>query len=202
MSAAGKTYDRSYFDRWYHDPRTRVHSPDDVARKVRLVVGITEYLLERELRSVLDVGCGEGAWFPVLRRMRPRLRYVGVDASEYVARRYGKRRHIRRGRFGALDASRVRGSYDLVVCSDMLHYVPTNDLERGVREIAQRLHGVAYLEAFTVDDHVIGDTDGWHHRTPAHYRRLFRDAGLTAIGMHCWVGPDLVDHTTALERAT
>lgn len=197
-----KEYDRSYFARWYHDRRTRVHSPDDVARKVRLVVGITEYLLERELRSVLDIGCGEGAWFPVLRRMRPRVRYLGVDASEYAARRYGKRRHIRRGRFGGLDASRVRGSYDLVVCSDMLHYVPTEELERGVREIAQRLHGVAYLEAFTVDDHVIGDTDGWQHRTPAHYRQLFGDAGLTAIGMHCWVGPDLVDHTTALERAT
>src|SRR6476646_4115557 len=54
-----KVYDEAYFTRWYRDPRTRVHSPDSVRRKVRMVVGVTEYFLGRKLRSVLDIGAGE-----------------------------------------------------------------------------------------------------------------------------------------------
>lgn len=57
-----KFYDRAYYEKWYHDPARRVITQAAVARKVRLVTGIAEALLERPLRSVLDVGCGEGAW--------------------------------------------------------------------------------------------------------------------------------------------
>src|SRR5687767_13317126 len=73
-----KTYDRSYFDRWYRDPARRVITPAAVARKLRMVTAIAEALLERPIRSVLDVGCGEGAARAHLRRLRPRLRYTGV----------------------------------------------------------------------------------------------------------------------------
>src|SRR6185369_14570518 len=82
-----KTYDEAYFAKWYHDPRTRVHTPQSVRRKVRMVVGVAEYFLRRKVRSVLDVGAGEGAWRAELRRLRPEIRYVGIDPSEYVLRR-------------------------------------------------------------------------------------------------------------------
>jgi hypothetical protein len=59
--ARAKLYDRAYFDRWYRDPRTRIHVRAAVERKVALAVATTEYLLQRPLRSVLDVGCGENA---------------------------------------------------------------------------------------------------------------------------------------------
>lgn len=29
---------------------------------LRMVVGVAEYILRGKLRSVLNVGCGEGAW--------------------------------------------------------------------------------------------------------------------------------------------
>src|SRR3954470_12613789 len=96
---AGKVYDAAYFAKWYHNPRTRVHSAGSVRRKVRMVLGVSEYFLRREVRSVLDIGAGEGAWRAELRRLRPGVRYLGIDPSEYVVSRYGKRRNIRLGKF-------------------------------------------------------------------------------------------------------
>jgi SAM-dependent methyltransferase len=197
---APKVYDEAYFRRWYHDPAQRVITPEAVARKVRLVVGIAESLLERPVRSVLDVGCGEGAWRAHLRRMRPQVRYTGVESSEYALGRYGRARDIRRGRFGSLDAVRLAASYDLIVVCDVLQYVPDGELGTGLRAIAARLGGVTYLEAYATEDAIEGDRGAWHHRSAEQYRRHFRRAGLTPVGMHCYVAPALAGRTVALER--
>lgn len=199
--ALAKSYDRAYFDRWYRDPRRRVATGADVARKARLVVGIAESLLQRPVRSVLDIGCGEGAWRQALRTLRPGIRYVGVDSSAYVVARFGRVRGIRYGTFGTLASAELDGPYDLVVCCDVLQYVNTPELTRGLEAVAGLLDGVAYLEAYTSADEVIGDRRGWHHRPPAFYRRAFNKAGLTSVGMHCWVSESLRSATAALERA-
>src|ERR1700716_1336026 len=94
-SAGRKSYDEAYFTRWYRDPRTRVHTPDSVRRKVRMVLGVAEYFLGRKLRSVLDIGAGEGAWRREIRRMRPQARYLGIDPSEWVVARHGRRPNSR-----------------------------------------------------------------------------------------------------------
>ena len=195
-----KRYDARYFDRWYRDPRHRVVTRASLARKARMVLGVAEYLLGRPVRTVLDIGCGEAPWRAVLRGGRPRLRYVGVDDSEYVVRRFGARRDIRRGRFGALGGLHLDAPFDLIVCSDVLQYVPRTELERGVREVASLLGGVAFLEAYTNADDMEGDLRGWQRRTSRYYRRLFARAGLVACGMHCYASPRLAANMVALER--
>jgi SAM-dependent methyltransferase len=205
MTAArrgSKDYDRAYFDRWYRDPRHRVATAADVARKAALVVGIAESLLQRRVRSVLDVGCGEGSWRAALRRLRPAVRYTGVDASAYVVERFGASRNIRLGTFGALGEIGLRGPFDLVVCCDVLQYIAPRDLSAGVRSIAALLGGVAYLEAYTTADQIEGDRRAWYHRSPAQFRRVFGAAALTGVGMQCWVGERLRPMTVALERST
>lgn len=198
-----KKYDREYFDRWYRDPSLRVATAAAVARKVHLVVSIAEALLQRRIRSVLDVGCGEGTWRAPLTKLRPAIRYVGVDSSDYVLTRFGRRRGIVRGTFGGLGgiARSLRGPFDVIVCCDVLQYVPAAELTAGLRSIAKLLGGVAYLEAYTSGDAIEGDRRGWHERTAAAYRRAFDGAGLTAVGMHCWVGDALIETTAELERA-
>ncbi len=196
-----KRYDKAYFDRWYRDPRYRVNTPTVVRRKVRLALGIAEILLQRPVRRVLDVGCGEAPWRSHLLDERPNLEYIGIDSSDYVVRRYGRSRNIRHGTLGTLGALHIDGAFDLVVCCDMLQYVPNDELAPGLRAVAALLDGVAYLEAFTNVDELEGDTRHWHPRTPAFYRRTFRDAGLTSVGMHCYVGERLHGATLALERA-
>jgi SAM-dependent methyltransferase len=195
-------YDRAYFDRWYRHPSRRVRSPAALAREVALVIGVTEHLIGRSVRSVLDVGCGEGLWYPALRRIRPTIRYTGVDPSPYAVRRFGARRHIRLGTVGALDAIGLRGPYDLVVCSGVLNYVAPAELTRGLAHIAALLGGVAYLELYTSDDAVTGDTRPAVRRPAAWYRRMTRRAGLVSCGLQCYVGADRARALAVLERAT
>lgn len=199
--AKDKAYDRAYFDRWYRDPKRRIATPVDVARKARLVLGVAESLLQRPARSALDIGCGEGAWRQALRGLRPGLRYDGVDSSAYVVSRFGRSRGIKYGTFGTLATVNLAGGYDIVICCDLLQYVPTPELTRGLQALAGLLDGVAFLEAYTTADDVVGDRRGWFHRPPSFYRRAFRAAGLTSVGMHCWVGEQLRGATAALERA-
>lgn len=198
-----KNYDRAYFDRWYRDPKLRVATAAALARKVHLVVSVAEALLQRRIRSVLDVGCGEGTWRAPLKKMRPAIRYVGVDSSEYVIARFGKRRGIRAGTFGGLGEIEraLRGPFDVIVCCDVLQYVPPRELKSGLRSAAKLLGGVAYLEAYTSGDSIEGDRRGWQQRTAAEYRRAFDRARLTSVGMHCWVGEELSPTAAELERA-
>ncbi len=197
-----KAYDRAYFDRWYRDPKVRVATAESVAWKVHLAVSVAEALLLRRVGSVLDVGCGEATWRAPLKKLRPGIRYVGVDSSDYVIARYGRRRDIRRGTFGGLGEIErsLRGRFDLIVCCDMLQYIPGDELRAGLASVGALLGGVAYLEAYTTGDSIEGDRRGWHNRSAAQYRKAFGTAGLSSVGMHCWVGAALQSATAELER--
>jgi SAM-dependent methyltransferase len=196
---SSKQYDRSYFDRWYRSPRAVV-KPEAVQRKARLALAAAEYVLGRPVRSVLDVGCGEAPWRAILRRLRPELRYVGVDSSEYVVRRHGVRRNIRHGSLGTLDQLALGRGFDLVVCADVLEYVPSPEVEAGLHHLRTLCRGLAYIEAFTSGDDMVGDRTGWHHRSERRYRSAFAAAGFTACGLHCWVPTESRHLVSAMER--
>lgn len=166
-----------------------------------MVAAVTEYFLGRKLRSVLDVGAGEGAWGVELKRSHPGVRYVGVDSSEYIVHRLGRQRAIRRGSFEELPSLELGDDFDLIVCADVLQYIPAAPLRRGIRHIAALLTGVAYLEAFTIGDEMEGDLDDWHPRSKSQYRRIFAAAGLVGCGMHCYLTPELAVNAVELELA-
>jgi SAM-dependent methyltransferase len=193
-----KTYDRAYFRRYYHDRRTRVHSHAEVRRKVTMAVSVAEYFLRRQLRTVLDIGCGEGAWLGHLRALRPRVAYSGLDPSDYVVGKFGQSRNIRRAAFGELPSLGLL-PYDLVVCSDVLHYVGDAEIRAGIAEIARICEGVAYVEVLTSEDDVIGDLDAFRFRPAAWYRNAFRRAGMKQAGPYCWLSPARVDEAAELE---
>ena len=196
-----KVYDRDYFDKWYRDPQHAVGSPAELRRKVAMVVAQTEYYLGRPLRNVLDVGCGEATWRAPLRALRPGVDYRGLDASEYVVRRYGNRRNIGLARFGDLECLRFDHRFDLIVCTDVLHYLKPAEIRAGLTGIGEMLEGVSFLEVFTSSDDVGGDRQGFVARRADWYLREFAKAGLMPCGSHCYLGPRLEQHVAALERA-
>ncbi|MDR3386485.1 MAG: class I SAM-dependent methyltransferase [Rudaea sp.] len=200
--AVGKIYDRAYFDRWYRDPRQSVSSPRALQRKAALAIAVAEYYLGREVRNVLDVGCGEGVWRKPLRKLRPRIDYLGLDSSDYAIARYGRSRNLRPATFGQLGELRFDMDFDLIVCSDVLHYVRTPELRRGLAGIAEMLAGVAFLELFTSRDAPDGDKQGFIARPPNWYLSSFSEAGLTACGSHCYLGPKLEGCLAALETSS
>ena len=196
-----KSYDRDYFDKWYRDPHHAVGSPAELRRKVAMAVAQAEYYLGRPVRNVLDVGCGEATWRAPLRKLRPGLDYRGVDASEYAVARYGRSRNVGLARFGELEHLRFDTRFDLIVCTDVLHYLKPAEIRAGLRGIGEMLEGVAFLEVFTRADDVAGDHQDFLSRAPSWYLREFGAVGLLPCGSHCYLGPRLTQHVAALERA-
>lgn len=194
-----KSYDAAYFRRWYHDPHTRIDSANALRRKVLLAVSVAEYMLGRRIRTVLDVGCGEARWRLPLRELRPNVSYLGLDPSAYIVRRFGRSHHVRRGGLGTLRDLEGAAAYDLIVCADVIQYIATPELRRGLREIRRLLAGVAYIEAFAEEDDMEGDTENWTVRTAAELRSLFREAGLAHCGVNCWVNPRRLTGVNSLE---
>lgn len=192
-----KQYDARYFDRWY-----RSHGLGDkarLARKVAVAVATAEYHLQRPIRSVLDIGCGEGVWRAPLLKLRPRLAYLGFDSSEYAIQRYGRSRQLHFARFGDFAELRPCAPADLVVCSDVLHYLPTRELDRGLPGLVDLCAGVAFLEVFAREDEAEGDEHDFQNRPAKFYRQRFEALGLRQLGSHCWLSPQLADDATALE---
>lgn len=179
-----KRYDKAYFDKWYR--RQCINSAAEVRRKVALAVAQTEYTLARTLRDVLDVGCGEGVWREHLRALRPRVHYLGVDPSDYAVKVFGRARNIRKASFGELALLKIDRKFDLVVCSDAMHYVADDELRRGLPELVRLARGILFLEVLTADDEIIGDLEGLIRRPPAWYEKVFRAAGLRPVGTYMW----------------
>lgn len=194
-----KTYDRAYFDKWYRHPRHAVASQVELERKVALAVAAAEYFLGRRIVNVLDVACGEGVWRAPLKRLRPTVEYLGLDSSEYAIARYGRSRNLRPAKFGDLEYLRFARDFDLIVCSDALHYVRTPELRRGLRGLVGMLDGVAFLELFTREDEPDGDREGFIPRSARWYLREFRAAGLVPCGTHCYLGQRLKGRVAVLE---
>ena len=191
-----KRYDRAYFDKWYRG-RDRINTAAEVRRKVTLAVAETEYFLRRALRSVLDVACGEGAWFPHLKALRPRASYRGIDPSDYAVAKFGRERHIEKG--SLRDVARIKGTFDLVVCADALHYIDDDEIAGALPHIASAAGGVLWLEVLTGEDSIMGDMDGLIRRPAAWYRQAFAEAGLTQVGTYMWLAPALRDEAATLE---
>ncbi len=194
-----KQYNQAYFDYWYRDPIHRVKSADELKRKVQLVLAITEYHLGRSVESVLDVGCGEAVWLKPLRELRPKLRYLGLDASEYVVDKFGASRNILFCRLAELEQFQPPSAFDLLICADILHYVSSAELLLGVKEFSRLCSGVAFIETFCKGDDFIGDKVGFIARNATWYRKILSKNSWTHCGNHCYLGAAARANSVALE---
>ena len=91
---------------------------------------------------------------------------------------------------------------DLLVCSDVMHYLPLKELDRGLPGLAELCGGVAFLEAFAREDETEGDDAGFQARPAAFYRKRFAALGFRQCGSHCWLSPALAGNAAALELAS
>jgi hypothetical protein len=124
-----------------------------------------------------------------------------VDQSEYAVLRYGRSRNIRYATFGQLAELRFDAPVDLLVCCDVMHYLQTAELVRGISGFTSLCDGVGYFELFCRGDAFVGDRAGFVARTQSWYRRTFAEAGWSPCGSNCYLGPRLREEATALELA-
>lgn len=137
-------FDAGFYQRYYRDPETRVASREDAVKLGRFICAFTSYL-GFGVRRVLDAGCGLGHMRKAVREYFPRARYVGLDPSEYLARRYGWVRT-------SIADYAPRSPFDLVICHDVLQYLPDPEAARALRNLSRLCQGALYFSVLTVED--------------------------------------------------
>ena len=137
-------FDAGFYQRYYRDPGTRVASREDALRLGRFVCAYTAYL-GFSVRRVLDAGCGLGHMRGAVREFFPRARYVGLEASEYLCKLHGWVR-------GSVADYAPRAPFDLVICHDVLQYLPDEDARAALGNLARLCRGALYFSVLTAGD--------------------------------------------------
>lgn len=138
------TFDAGFYQRFYLNPATRVTTRTEMARRAAMVATLVKQL-ELPVERILDAGCGLGWMRPALRRAFPRASYTGLEVSEHLCRRFG-------WTHASLAAYRARAPFDLVICYDVMQYLPDGAAVRALTNLGRLCRGALYFHAPTLED--------------------------------------------------
>jgi len=137
-------FNAEYFRRFYYDRRTRVVTREEMQTKAELIAAILRDA-QHPVRSILDAGCGTGMLKPAFAHVLKGARYVGLDASEYLCRRYGWVQ-------GSVADYKPAKPFDLVVCYDVLQYLDDRAAARAMANLGRLSRVALYFSALTIED--------------------------------------------------
>lgn len=137
-------FDRAFYQRFYVDPRTRVTSREEMARRAAAVAALMKHL-ELPVRRILDAGCGMGWMRPPLLKAFPAASYTGLEVSEHLCKRFG-------WTYSSLAAFRPRGRFDLVICYDVLQYLSGREAISAMANLARLSRSALYFHVPTQED--------------------------------------------------
>src|SRR5580698_10280327 len=80
-------FSEEYFRKFYLNPATRVVTRGEMRSRAG-VIACTLSHCEIPVRTILDAGCGIGLLKGPFKEFLPRARYTGLEASEYLCRRF------------------------------------------------------------------------------------------------------------------
>jgi trans-aconitate methyltransferase len=159
-------FDRRYYQRFYHDPKSRAVTPAAAKRQAAYIAASMRYH-EMPIRRVLDLGCGVGRVLRALQKEFPKAHCDGVEYSQYLCKKYG----FIEGSVVDYDAP----AYDLLVCNDVLSYLDDDQCSTALSNIATLTKQAAFLGILTEEDREMCDTkrtdQHQHLRTAGWYRR-------------------------------
>ena len=170
-------FDANYYRKYYENPRTAVVTRAEAKAEVAFVLAFCRHI-GLDIQRFADVGAGTGWWAKEFKRQYPKCRFIETfDASAIAARRYGHQ-HVAAEKLGGRAA-------DLVVCRDVLRYLPGPAAKTAIARLAKKCRGVLYLHVVTSDDEVdelASDMTGYFRPARWYIRELaaagFRNAGM------------------------
>jgi SAM-dependent methyltransferase len=189
-------FSAEYFKKFYLNPATRVVTPGEMRTRAG-VIACTLSHCEIPVRRILDAGCGIGLMRGPFKEFLPRARYTGLEASEYLCRRFGWTR-------GSVADFAPRQPFDLVVCYDVLQYLTDADAAAAIRNLRHLSRAAVYVSALTTEDWRENcdrtRTDrSVHLRSGAWYRRRLQRS-FRYIGFGIWVRKNVTAILWDLER--
>lgn len=137
-------FDAAFFQRYYFDRKTRVVTREEMRARAELIAAILREA-QHPVRSILDAGCGIGMFKPAFARVLKRARYVGLEVSEYLCRRYGWVQ-------GSIVDFKPAKPFDLVLCYDVLQYVEDRAAARAMANLGRVSRVALYFSALTTED--------------------------------------------------
>lgn len=139
-----RSFDARFYQRFYMNPRTRVTSREEMARRGGMVASLVKQL-ELPVKRILDAGCGLGWLRAPLLKSFPSATYVGLEVSEHLCRQHG---WVRK----SLAEYRPRGSFDLIICYDVMQYLSDREAAQAMANLARLARGALYFHAPTLED--------------------------------------------------
>ncbi len=192
----GGAFGPDYFKKYYFNAATRVTTSAEMRGRARLIAALLQHA-NVPVRSILDAGCGIGLMRKPFAEVLPRARYAGLEASDYLCKRYGWLK-------GSVVDFAPRSSADLVVCYDVLQYLEDRAAARAIVNFAKLSHGALYVSALTREDWRANcdqsRTDRSVHLRPGDwYRRRLR-RHFNYLGFGVWLRKDATAILWDLER--
>jgi SAM-dependent methyltransferase len=170
-------FNAAYYKRFYETVETSVVDTRLQRDEVRFVIAFCRYA-EVEVKRFADVGAGTGWWAREFATQYRRCQVVETfDASPDACELYGHKN---------VQVQHLAGrASDLVVCRDVLRYVPDAQIDKAIARLTKKCRGVLYLHVITSDDEIdeeASDMAGTF-RSTAFYRRRLKAAGFRDCGM-------------------
>ena len=178
-------FDAKYYRRYYESSRTSVVTSQQATAEVAFVLAFCRHI-NLDIRRFADVGAGTGWWAREFARQYRKCDEIETfDSSPDAARLYGHR---------LADVQELGGrASDLVICRDVLRYLPSRDARLAITRLAKKTRGVLYVHVITSDDEVDEDASDMtgYFRSARWYLRELAKAGFRNAGMGLFVSSRL-----------
>jgi 2-polyprenyl-3-methyl-5-hydroxy-6-metoxy-1,4-benzoquinol methylase len=194
--APANNFSAAYFRKFYLNAATRVVTAAEMRNRAALIAAALRQC-QIPIRSILDAGCGIGLLRKPFKQLLPRARYVGLEASEYLCSRFDWIP-------GSVSDFAPRKPFDLVVCYDVLQYLPDDAASRAIANLARLTRAALYVSALTTEDWRENcdrnRTDrAVHLRSGAWYRRRLNKS-FRYVGFGIWVRKNVTAMLWEMER--
>lgn len=103
--------------------------PGSLIENNKLLIQWLQKFIDRNfIQSIVDVGCGDFQWMPVLLRKFPDIEYIGIDCTQQLIDSHSKKYPDYTFACKDITANNFEhtGQYDLVLCKDVLQHSMNN----------------------------------------------------------------------------